>query len=687
MQSQVISATDVDNYKNVVGSKTSNLKGLMDLGFTVPRFVAIPATITNHIFLDQDALSTITAEIIKALPANRYAVRSSALIEDGKTQSLAGQFLTKLNVTPENLPHNIHEVLEHAHTYLEGDLTAFSILIQEYITPDIAGVTFTRNPIGTREMVIEYGPFTGEQIVSGAVVPKKVFLNWNTSAKELPAMPTELQKAIEIFKTIERTYTWPQDIEWCIAGNTMYFLQTRSITTITQKQYSQILYLEKVLPTTPTYYYAKTEISEIAPRPTPITLDLLHRIYADDGPVDRVYSRLGIRYTSTNFLRIIGNELFVDKEKELIGLLPAYSYLGNKEYLPKIAKLSKLFISLKNIFKLRSIPTNVHQELFSYIKKAIETDAGDSVDVNMFLKHSLEDYRIIFQINLLSGSALKKAQLLLKKEPVQLNELITSSSVFFDINSYSIKSPADLVGNSLEISDETPASMNINVVHESDPRIVAWWEQLPSHKKTLYTKPLQEVIIYNRLREFGRWLTIKHINTLRKIILSQATTAGFTEPKNIYFSELDDILKNKITEAECVKNKHAYELYDEMELPSVLTPLPCTIDHTASDITTGVSPGVAHGIVLDRAALEASTVINESIILYTEILSPDLTKYFGRISGIVSKNGGMLSHLAIVAREQNLPVVVGFSLSDTITLHENVQINGTSGEVKKYEKT
>lgn len=676
---QIISLADIDDYKNVLGNKTLNLKVLVDLGFNVPPFIAIPANITKQIFLDQQVSVTITAEIIKALPAKRYAVRSSALIEDGKTQSLAGQFLTKLNVSSEDLRKNIHEVLDHANTYLNGDLEHFSIIIQEYITPDMAGVTFTRNPTCTREMVIEYGPYTGEKIVSGAVVPEKVSFYWNSLVAELPTMPPGLQNAIELFKTIERTYIWPQDIEWCIANHTMYFLQTRSITTITEKQYKAIQYVDDTFPTSEPYYYEKTEISEIASRPTPITLDLLKRIYATGGPVDSIYSQYGVKYQDTDFLKIIGNELFVDKEKELIGLLPAYSYLANTEYVPKIAKFSKLFLTLKNIFKLRSISTNGYEELFTYIKKAIESEAEDPADTNTFLGRFLNDYAIIFKINLLSGIVLKKTQLLLKKEPVHLSELIYSGAVFLDADTYSIEPPVNLVGNSLDISDETPTSITINAVHESNPRIIAWWEQLPSYKKTLYTKPLQEVVIYNRLREFGRWLTIKHINTLRKIVLLQADTAGFTEPKNVYFSNIDQILSNHINEAECVKNRRTYEDYYSLSLPSVLTSSLVILPNTV----TGVSTGTARGVLLDSKALDNSVPTNEKIILYTEILSPELTKYFGRIAGIVSKNGGMLSHLAIVAREHDIPVVVGFSLSNSIQLQDHIQIDGTSGVVKK----
>jgi pyruvate,water dikinase len=64
------------------------------------------------------------------------------------------------------------------------------------------------------------------------------------------------------------------------------------------------------------------------------------------------------------------------------------------------------------------------------------------------------------------------------------------------------------------------------------------------------------------------------------------------------------------------------------------------------------------------------------------MLSPDLTKYFDRISGIVSNNGGILSHLAIMAREKNIPVVVGYSITNgKFKLGDQIQIDGSSGKI------
>lgn len=44
-------------------------------------------------------------------------------------------------------------------------------------------------------------------------------------------------------------------------------------------------------------------------------------------------------------------------------------------------------------------------------------------------------------------------------------------------------------------------------------------------------------------------------------------------------------------------------------------------------------------------------------VLYVEFLSPDLVDFFPLLAGVITKNGGLLSHLSIVAREQNFPIM------------------------------
>ena len=132
-----------------IGAKTLRLFDLQKLKLNVPKFSYIDAeTLANKLFvkgkIQKTELEKISKKIVGTLNCATYAVRSSALIEDSKLHSFAGQFKTLIKVKPENLAQSIEELINHAYQYLNGKIEQFSILIQEYIEADFAGITFTR---------------------------------------------------------------------------------------------------------------------------------------------------------------------------------------------------------------------------------------------------------------------------------------------------------------------------------------------------------------------------------------------------------------------------------------------------------------------------------------------------------------------------------------------------------------
>lgn len=262
MKNKIIQLSEIDQNRKFLGNKTLNLKKCLDWGFNVPIFIAIPSYVCNDLFSSNTLQKEIAEETDKILQRRKYAVRSSTLVEDTEKSSFAGQFLTKLNLNSDELIIGINEVLKQANDFLHGELDKFSIIIQEYVDPDISGVTFTRNPAGNREMIIEYGFCEGEKIVSGEIKPEKILFFWNETNIKLPK-EFPINQIIEAFKNIENNNKFPQDIEWCIKGNQFYLLQTRPITTISNKQYEQIAFLEENLPKNQKYFFEKLKFQKL----------------------------------------------------------------------------------------------------------------------------------------------------------------------------------------------------------------------------------------------------------------------------------------------------------------------------------------------------------------------------------------------------------------------------------------
>lgn len=73
----------------------------------------------------------------------------------------------------------------------------------------------------------------------------------------------------------------------------------------------------------------------------------------------------------------------------------------------------------------------------------------------------------------------------------------------------------------------------------------------------------------------------------------------------------------------------------------------------------GASPGIASGPVRIVRKLDQLDKVSEGDIIVTEMTTPDMVPAMKRAGGIITDEGGMTSHAAIVARELGAPAVVG----------------------------
>lgn len=647
--------SEILNHRAVVGGKAVNLQQLIEAGLSVPKFIVIPASATTELLLDVELRSCCATDAHTRLGVGSYAVRSSALIEDTSTSSFAGQFHTELDITPENLGDAIARVLMRAHKFLDGNLDAFAFIIQEYIPSDFAGVIFSRNPNGTRDMVINFARGAGEQVVSGAITPEHLQFYWSESEPQGLEQITGIRDGVAQSKKLEYDFGMPLDIEWCATAEVFYFLQARPITTISPQQYKTILFLETLLPNKSPYYFAKTELSEIAPRPTPLTFSLLEKIYADDGPVACVYKKHGVHYRNTKFLHLFGNELFVDKEAELKSLLPSYTYFSSKNLKPKWGTYKDSLITIKNVFALNSIRVPDQDIFYQKIKKTFEN-----------VEDFMTGYVTVFETNLFAGIAAKRLELAMRNEPIVIADIYSSASLFIDFDKlfpFEINKQK-LQGNSLEIGDTSQFITFTHINNKWDERVEQWWKSVSQAKRAYLNPIICTAVAYMRLREYGRWLTV--------------TLASQLRGKELFATIDENVLL--ISDGEKYKKRREeYEFYNLFELPIELT----SYFIVPREKPLGLSAGVAEGVLITAEDVESGKYNSEeNVILYSRALSPSLVEYFGKIKGIISEEGGMLSHLAIMAREAHVPVVNSkLQIGNVIKIGSRVKIDGTTGKI------
>lgn len=581
----------------ILGPKTQKLLSLREHGFKVPPFFPID----SESLLGGD-YEFLAHQAVKALACESYAVRSSALGEDGEHSSQAGQFLTLLDVSPKDLSKAIEALADDAQEKL-GGLSAFSVLIQMFIEPDRSGVCFTRNPLGGREWILESHQGRGDRLVGGEIRPQQSKGYWN----QMLNFPD-----FAVFKQIEDLFGSPQDIEWCVKDGELFLLQARPITTITKEDFEAIKLLEAQLPEAP-FLYEKTEISEIAPYPDAETFALLEEIYSETGPIAKVYRSYGIQYANTHFLRLLDGNLYVDREREVKSLLPAFTYLRGDEILakPRWGTWKGSFKTFMDLLRLGRLSANKMQEHTKEIRQKLGDD---------HLSPFTEDYALIFEINLISGFALKRLTQILKHFPeFELASLLQDGPFLVETIPNIEFDGRGLMGNSLDLADTSPFTTTIK--RPSSSFTGEAWKNLSPIRQNLLLKYLAPALSYLRLREFARWLLIRHTNQLRPPSLRTGVDKTIpSHPK-----KLSSFFIETRSSWECL------------------------------------STGEAEGQLINLEDLENG----QSGILVTTLLSPDLVQYFPRLKGIVSEEGGLLSHLAIMAREYGLPVIAGLALKDT----------------------
>ncbi|PFN91314.1 phosphoenolpyruvate synthase [Bacillus thuringiensis] len=203
-----------------------------------------------------------------------YAMRSSATAEDLPYASFAGQQDTYLNIIGEEaILQHVRKCwaslfTERAVTYriqngFKHNQVSICVVVQKMVFPEASGILFTADPITSNRKVLSIDASfgLGEALVSGLVsadnykvkegeisetmiATKKIAIyalkEGGTETKQIDPVQQKLQtlsqqqilQLARIGRQIEAYFGCPQDIEWCLAHDTFYIVQSRPITTL-----------------------------------------------------------------------------------------------------------------------------------------------------------------------------------------------------------------------------------------------------------------------------------------------------------------------------------------------------------------------------------------------------------------------------------------------------------------------
>jgi len=188
-----------------------------------------------------------------ASDGDRFAVRSSAVEEDGATSSFAGQLESFLDVERGEVLSRVFEVWlsglsERVEVYrreqgIEGAPRPPAVVVQKMVPSEVAGVAFSADVVSGRASVAVVSAVKGlgEALVSGEsdadtwrVNRGGVVEEWQAAdGSEEPLLTGDQVKAVaDLARACERFFGSPQDIEWAWARGELFLLQSRPITTL-----------------------------------------------------------------------------------------------------------------------------------------------------------------------------------------------------------------------------------------------------------------------------------------------------------------------------------------------------------------------------------------------------------------------------------------------------------------------
>ncbi|PUA36401.1 phosphoenolpyruvate synthase [Paenibacillus elgii] len=230
--------------------------------------------IIMEVEIPSDVAKAVTHYLSQFGEEHAYAVRSSATAEDLPHASFAGQQDTYLNIigreailqhiskcwaslfTDRAVIYRMQNGFDHGQVYL-------SVVVQRMVFPQASGIMFTADPITSNRKLlsIDAGFGLGEALVSGLVsadcykvqegeiVDKRIATKklaiygrkeGGTETQQIDPDQQKTQVLTEqqilqlarIGRQIVAYFGCPQDIEWCLAHDTFYIVQSRPITTL-----------------------------------------------------------------------------------------------------------------------------------------------------------------------------------------------------------------------------------------------------------------------------------------------------------------------------------------------------------------------------------------------------------------------------------------------------------------------
>ena len=688
------------------GNKAYRLSQMRAAGMPIPDGLLLTSA-----FLEAIAMASAETRrrsldrIWDRLGRERLAVRSSACSEDGADHSFAGVFESVINVDRSGLEVAIAKVqasfeAARAGAYMHRGGNG-NVLVQRMIHAEYAGVLFTRDPSAGGLAMAEVVEGTAENLVSGVVRPQTCRFG-RVTKKPFGAdrAPIDLRPLLALGDKAERLFGGPQDIEWAYRDGRFHLVQSRDITRKTvgdadtaaiQNDYARAIDLAQGA-ASGEVVFGKNELSEMLPRPTPLSLSLMEALWASGGSVDRAARELGLSYRvdegSTLLTTILGR-LYVDKREEksralVVGPVAMRRLLRDADrierdfresFLPQflgetrlltVADFEKLATEelIAEIARLHGrfvLDTHVAVDVVNiaasvYLDRARRALAAAGIEPSGLLGHIPETFEGRAIAEIAATRSKSRRWLLLKNfgHRAMLDYELAEPRYAEDLNTLS-RMVAGREQARRASYQETPA------LNRTLARSVDIARRFQTLKEDAKHHSLRELAVLRRAvltldRRFGLEGGAFYLNFDELLTLNGGTAISLRDVADKRQDQASRL--RKAAAPRSTMTVHDLEAASAGDLSEM---------HATSDVIGGtrvsgskIVEGRARVISEDDAELgNPMDGFRDGDIIVAAMVNPAWLPYFSRAGGFVSEVGGWLSHPAILAREYDVAMVVG----------------------------
>jgi rhodanese-related sulfurtransferase/membrane protein insertase Oxa1/YidC/SpoIIIJ/phosphohistidine swiveling domain-containing protein len=729
LPSGVIALADVERLTGC-GNKAYRLALLKRSGLPVPDGIVLTVAFLQHL----DAASPrrrrrLLSRLWRRMRQRPLAVRSSAAAEDGANQSFAGVFESVLDVDRGQLDAALKRVVSSFSaqrvTAYESSAANGNVLLQNMVDADYAGVLFTRDPAAAGSMLIELVRGSGEALVSGRTAPEAYRFGRISGAPQGPSpAPIDLTGLIAMGRRAESLFEAPQDIEWTWRAGAFQIVQSRNITALLSGSERTALVhadwtrvLERTLDATPTEtILVQNELCEQLPRPTPLSLSMMERMWEPGGSVDLACRRLSLQYrvdeNAPSYLTTVAGRLYIDRRQmRLRAPTVAASALR---------RIERSAESIAQTFRETFLPAYSERVM---LIEAIDTHKLADGDLARLVVQTFDEFNFdthveISIVNIAAALFMERARTALVKHGLDPATWLAGGPPTHLATALAAVSQLD--GAEQQRALMAAAGHRATLDHElCEPRYseqphtltALLAAQLPVQRRHSSARAdldptLAELVkrahMFQTLKEDAKHHGMRQVAALRRLLLALDARVGLDGL--IFFLTLDDVRALDHTTAPQLKCRAARRrcLFEDL---SRLSPLPQNLDiiqieRAASKVAarSATGNGVVGGqrvsgsrVVSGRAVAISPDHAEQGLpvdgflpgdILVTRLFHPNWLPLLNIAGGIVCELGGWLSHMAILARERDVAMIVG--VPDVSVIADGAQITlETDGRITR----